>query len=127
MSIDKLASESRIPLIPVSSGPPHFRGDTIPEQGGIIVDFSQMRRFLKINEVSRYAWIDPGVTFEELIPELRKHNLKLNIFLLPRVSKSVVTSLLEREPVIIPKYQYDYLDPLISYYYPGYGAHKRKM
>ena len=112
--IVKLAGENRIPLVPVSSGPPHFRGDTIPEQGGIIVDLRQMRRIIKIDEVNRYAWIEPGVTFGDLVPELRKHNLKLNAPFLPRASKSVVTSLLEREPVIIPKYQYDYLDPLLT-------------
>jgi FAD/FMN-containing dehydrogenase len=110
----KFAGESRIPLVPVSSGPPHFRGDTIPEQGGIIVDFSRMRRIFKIDEVNRYAWIEPGVTFGELMPELKKHGLKLDAPLLPRASKSVVTSRLEREPVIIPKYQYDYIDPLLT-------------
>jgi FAD/FMN-containing dehydrogenase len=113
-AIVKLAGESHIPLVPVSSGPPHFQGDTVPEQGGIIVDFSRMRRIIKIDEMSRYAWIEPGVTFGELMPELKKRGLKLDAPLLPRASKSVVTSRLEREPVIIPKYQYDYLDPLLT-------------
>jgi hypothetical protein len=112
--IVKVAGERRIPLVPVSSGPPHFHGETIPEQGGIIVDFSRMRRIIKIDDTSRYAWIEPGVTFGELMPELKKHGLKLDAPFLPRASKSVVTSRLEREPVIIPKYQYDYLDPLLT-------------
>jgi FAD/FMN-containing dehydrogenase len=112
--IVKLAGENRVPLVPVSSGPPHFRGDTVPEQGGVIVDFSRMRRILKIDEFNRYIWIEPGVTFGELMPELKKHHLKIDSPLLPRASKSVVTSFLEREPVIIPKYQYDYLDPLLT-------------
>jgi FAD/FMN-containing dehydrogenase len=30
-SVVKLANESRIPLIPVSSGPPRFHGDTVPD------------------------------------------------------------------------------------------------
>ncbi len=113
-NIVKLAGENRTPLVPVSSGPPHFRGDTVPEQGGIMVDFSRMRQIFKIDEVNRYAWIEPGVTFGDLTPDLEKHKLKINAPLLPRASKSVVTSLLEREPVIIPKYQYDYLDPLLT-------------
>lgn len=113
-SIIKVAAERRIPLVPVSSGPPHFRGDTIPEQGGIIVDFSLMTHIINIDETNRYAWIEPGVTYGQLMPELRKHNLKIDAPLLPRASKSVVTSRLEREPVIIPKYQYDYLDPLLT-------------
>jgi hypothetical protein len=113
-SIVKLAGESRTPLVPVSSSKPRFRGDTIPEQGGIIIDFSRMQRIRKIDKVGRYAWIEPGVTFGELIPELQKQGLKLNTPWLSRANKSVVTSLLEREPVIIPKYQYDYLDPLLT-------------
>ena len=34
--------------------------------------------------------------------------------LLPRPSKSVAASMLEREPVLIPKYHYDYTDPLLT-------------
>jgi glycolate oxidase len=48
-SIIKLACESHIPLVPVSSGAPHFRGDTIPEQDGILMDFSRMAQVIKID------------------------------------------------------------------------------
>ncbi len=109
-----LAGETKTPLVPVSSGPPHFHGDTVPERGGIIVDFSRMKGIRKIDPVNRYAWLEPGVTFGELIPELRKQGLKLVMPLLPRANKSVVASRLEREPVIIPKYQYDFIDPLLT-------------
>jgi FAD/FMN-containing dehydrogenase len=48
------------------------------------------------------------------MPELRARGLRLDAPWLPRASKSVVASRLEREPVIIPKYQYDYIDPLLT-------------
>ena len=32
-----LANETQTPLVPVSSGPPHFRGDTVPGIGGAVV------------------------------------------------------------------------------------------
>jgi len=112
--IVRIANEIKMPIVPVSSGPPRFHGDTVPCKGGIIVDFSKMKRIIKIDPINRYVIIEPGVTYGELIPELRKHGLRLNIPLLPRASKSVVTSRLEREPVLIPKYQYDYLDPLLT-------------
>jgi FAD/FMN-containing dehydrogenase len=112
--IVRLANESKMPLVPVSSGPPRFRGDTVPSQSGTIVDFSRMKRIIKIDALNRCAMIEPGVTYGELIPEVRKQGLKLNIPLLPRASKSVVTGCLEREPVLIPKYQYDYMDPLLT-------------
>jgi FAD/FMN-containing dehydrogenase len=73
-----------------------------------------MRRILKIDAVNRYAMVEPGVTYGELMPEIRKQGLRLSAPLLPRASKSVVASRLEREPVLIPKYQYDYLDPLLT-------------
>ena len=110
----QLANETRMPLIPVSSGPPRFHGDTLLNLTGVIVDFSRMKRILRIDPVSRFTMIEPGVTYSELIPELRKQGLKLSMPLLPRASKSVVTSRLEREPALIPKYQYDYIDPLLT-------------
>ena len=108
----RLAGRRKIPLVPVSSGPPHARAAAVP--GAVAVDFSRMKRLIKIDEVSRYAWIEPGVTFGELIPELHRRGLRLNMPLLPRANKSVAASLLEREPVLIPKYHYDYVDPLLT-------------
>jgi len=112
--IVRLANQGKMPLVPVSSGSPKFHGDTVPSQGGVIVDFSKMNRILKIDPRNRYAMVEPGVTYGELIPKLKKEGMKLNIPLLPRASKSVVTSCLEREPRLIPKYQYDYVDPLLT-------------
>lgn len=110
----QLANETKMPLVPVSSGPPRFHGDTLLNRHGVIVDFSRMKRILKIDPVSRFAMIEPGTTYKELVPELHKRGLKLSMPLLPRALKSVVTSRLEREPTLIPKYQYDYIDPLLT-------------
>ena len=112
--IVRLANESRIPLIPISSGPPRFHGDTVPSRGGVIVDFSRMNRIMNIDSVNGCVMMEAGVTYGELIPELKKHGLRLNIPLLPRAAKSVVTSRLELEPNLIPKYQYDFVDPLMT-------------
>ncbi len=109
----KLANESQVPLVPVSSGAPHFRGDTVPGTGGsIIVDLSAMKKIIFVDRPRRVAMVEPGVTFDELIPAVEKEGLRLNMPLLPRKSKSVVGSMLEREPVIMPKYQWDNSDPL---------------
>ena len=113
-SLVKLANRHNTPLIPLSSGPPRFHGDTIPVRGGVLVDFRKMKRIREIDAVSRYAMVEPGVTYGDLIPELKKKGLRLNTPLLPRASKSVLTSCLEREPKLIPKYQYDYVDPLLT-------------
>ncbi len=109
----KLANETQTPLVPVSSGPPHFRGDTVPGIGGaIVVDLSGMKKIILVDRARRVAMVEPGVTFGELIPAVEKEGLRLNMPLLPRQSKSVVGSMLEREPVTMPKYQWDISDPL---------------
>jgi hypothetical protein len=107
------ANKTGTPIIPVSSGGPHFRGDTVPSIGGaVIADLSGMKKIIKIDSENRIAIIEPGVTFGELIPPLEQNGLRLNMPLLPRSSKSVVGSLLEREPVIMPQYHWDLTDPL---------------
>jgi FAD/FMN-containing dehydrogenase len=112
-SLVKLANETGTPLVPVSSGPPHFRGDTVPGIGGaVIVDLSGMKKIIFVDRARRVAMVEPGVTFAELIPAVKKEGLRLNMPLLPRQSKSVVASMLEREPVVMPKYQWDMSDPL---------------
>jgi hypothetical protein len=111
--IVSLANKTLTPLVPVSSGPPHFRGDTVPSTGGaVIVDLSKMKKIINVDRARRVAMVEPGVTFGELIPALEKEGIRLNMPLLPRKTKTVVGSLLEREPVIMPKYQWDISDPL---------------
>ncbi len=108
-----IANETLTPLVPVSSGAPHFRGDTVPSTGGtVIVDLSGMKKIVFVDRPRRVAMVEPGVTFGELIPAAEKEGIRLNLPLLPRSTKSVVGSLLDREPVVMPKYQWDISDPV---------------
>jgi FAD/FMN-containing dehydrogenase len=114
-SLVKLAQETQTPLIPISSGAPHFRGDTVPSAGGaIMVDLSGMKKIMRVDRYNRDVLIEPGVTFGELIPAVEKAGIRLNLPLAPRSTKSVVGSMLEREPVIMPKYHWDISDPLAT-------------
>jgi len=109
------ANETQTPLVPVSSGSPHFRGDTYPTAPeAVMVDLRGMNHILKIDRRNRLALIEPGVTFSQLLPELRKEGLRIVMPLLPRGNKSVIASLLEREPVMSAKYQWNLLEPLRS-------------
>ena len=103
--IVKLANASKVPVIPCSSGI-HFDGNTIPVEGGIVLDLRRMNRILAIDERNRMARIEPGVTWEQLQPELEKHSLMALNPLLPHSQKSALTSHLEREPGLIPKFEY---------------------
>jgi FAD/FMN-containing dehydrogenase len=107
------ANKTHMPLVPVSSGPPHFRGDTVPSvREAVIVDLSGMNRIININRRNRLTIIEPGVTYGQLMPALAKEGLLLSTSLLPRANKSVITSLLEREPRLNCNLQWVSLDPL---------------
>jgi FAD/FMN-containing dehydrogenase len=112
----KLAKETGTGLVPVSSGGPHFHGDTVPSTSdAIIVDLSGMKKVDLIDTFERVAsMIEPGVTFGELIPAVAAKGLRLNLPLAPRATKSVVGSMLSREPVIMPHYHWDISDPIGS-------------
>ncbi len=111
-----LAKETGAGLVPVSSGGPHFHGDTVPSTGdAVVVDLSGMKKVDLIDTFERVAsMIEPGVTFGELIPAVAEKGLRLNMPLAPRATKSVVGSMLSREPVIMPHYHWDISDPIGS-------------
>ena len=108
----KWANRTLMPLIPISSGPPHFRGDTVPQQGGVVVDLSHMKKILRLDRRNRVAMIEPGVTFLQLKLEVEKQGMRVMIPLAPRATKSIIGSYLEREPILVPKYHWDMSDPL---------------
>ncbi len=114
-NVVNLAREKNVPLIPVSSpGGPRFRGDTIPSQGGVILDMSGMNKILNIDRKDKMAVIEPGATFEQLEQALRTQGLRAFKPLMPRRTKSVLASYLEREPVVVPKDHWDSIDPLVT-------------
>lgn len=102
-------------LLPVSSGPgERVNGDTIPKTGNcVMLDLSRLNKIIHIDRSNRVAEIQPGVTFSQLIPALASHGLRLVMPLMPRARKSVVASMLDREPCTIPRYQWDSSDPLL--------------
>ncbi len=111
--IVRWANQAQAPLIPVSSAPPHHRGDTVPTApGAVIVDLSGMQKVVSVNRTHRVAVIEPGVTHAQLQAELAKQNLTLPTSLAPRAGKSVLTSLLETEPRLNALHQWCFLDPL---------------
>lgn len=107
----QLANECKLPVYPSSSGI-HFNGSALPLQGGMILDLRRMNRILEIDERNRKVRIEPGVTWPRLQAELAKKQLMAMMPLLPHPLKSVVTSHLEREPIVIAKYEY--ADPMLT-------------
>ncbi len=107
------ANRTLTPLVPLSSGSPHFRGDTVPSApGAVVVDLSGMKKIIHVDRRNRMILIEPGVTYAQLQPELARHGLRVSSPLAPRANKSVIGALLEREPITIPRFQWSLLDPL---------------
>ncbi|MBN2231157.1 MAG: FAD-binding oxidoreductase [Candidatus Thorarchaeota archaeon] len=110
----KWANKNSIPLVPTSSAGPKLRGSSLPKvKNAIIVDLSKMRNILRIDSKNKVAMIEPGVTYDHLISELKKEGLRPLMPLLPKASKSVLASCLDREPITTPRYHWDTTDPLL--------------
>lgn len=108
------ANNKKVPLVPVSSGPPHFRGDSVPGvDGAVIVDLSRMNKIIRVNAANRVAIVEPGVTFSKLQSELNKAGLCAYMPLVPRDSKSVLASVLDRDPILMPGVHFDSTDPML--------------
>ncbi|MBU1669603.1 MAG: FAD-binding protein [Actinobacteria bacterium] len=108
------ARKDHEPVFVMSSGKKHrhWRG---PAGGdGLVVDMSAMARVVRLDRRNRAALVEPGVTFGTFSRALEGKGLRANTPLAPRASKSVLASALEREPVIMPRYHWDMVDPLMS-------------
>jgi FAD/FMN-containing dehydrogenase len=97
--IVKLANETRTPIVPFSSGLT-LRGAAIPDQGGIILNMSRMNKIIEIDEENLFAMVEPGVTYKQLQDTLTPKGFKIMApFGIP-ADRSVMTSYLERDPVM---------------------------
>ncbi|SPD72887.1 FAD binding domain protein [uncultured Desulfobacterium sp.] len=111
MAIVALANETNTPVVPVSSRV-HFTGAAIPKQGGVIVDMKNMNKIWNLDERNRKITVEPGVTWNQLYPVLAEKNLMVCPPMLPHGEQSVITTFLERSPLVIPLYEY--AEPLLS-------------
>ena len=69
----KYCNANIIPIVPYISGN-NVGGLTIPEKGGVVVDFGKkMNRILHINDNMMYALLEPGVTFGQLQKHLEEN------------------------------------------------------
>ncbi len=101
----RYANERMIPVTPRSSSI-GFYGAGIPSQGGIILDLTRMNKILEIDGRNKKVKVEPGVTWDQVQEELEKQGLMVANPLLPHPAKSVLTSTMEREPILITKSEY---------------------
>ncbi|MFX0186636.1 MAG: FAD-binding oxidoreductase [Candidatus Hodarchaeota archaeon] len=68
-----LANKEKIPIVPMGGGLT-LSGLIIPVRGGIVLDMKRMDQILEINELSRYALIEAGVTTGKLLSHLNENH-----------------------------------------------------
>jgi glycolate oxidase len=70
--IVKLANKEKIPIVPMGGGLT-LNGLTIPIKGGIVLDMKRMDRVIEVNEKSRYAIVEAGVSQGALQSYLKRN------------------------------------------------------
>ncbi len=71
--IVKLANKHKIPIVPMGGGLT-LSGLIIPVKGGIVMDMKRMNNIIEINQLSRYALIEAGVTTGQLLSYLNNNH-----------------------------------------------------
>ena len=70
--IVKLANQEQISVVPMGGGLT-LSGLIIPVKGGIVIDMKRMNNIIEINELSKYALIEAGVTTGQLLSHLNQN------------------------------------------------------
>jgi len=107
----QLANETKVPVTPSSSGV-HFYGNAIPRMGGVVLDLKRMNSIKEIDEASKVAHLEPGVTWEQFQTDLESKGYRSIIPLLPHPERSVVSDWLEREQPVV--HVTEYAEPMMS-------------
>ena len=70
------ANRKKIPIVPMGGGLT-LSGLIIPVRGGIVMDMKRMNEIIEINESSRYALMEAGVTTGQLLSFLNQNHPQL--------------------------------------------------
>ncbi|MHC4933825.1 MAG: FAD-binding oxidoreductase, partial [Planctomycetota bacterium] len=89
----KLANERRTPVTPKVTGM-NVAGLAIPAEGGIVLDLRRLTA-VEVDADNMVAWIEPGVTWQQLKEEAAKHKLALGFPLAPPDSSVLACALMD--------------------------------
>ena len=110
----RLANKSGLNLTVASSTGHHLKGGFAAAKENILVDLSPWKQIPWINRRNRVCLIQPGVTCGELLQALQPQGMIIPMPLSPRSGKSVIASVMDREPTTWPNRQWDISDPVAS-------------
>ena len=72
--IAKLANENRIPITGWGAGS-SLEGNSIPLQGGIVIDFGRMNQILMLHESDFQVTVQPGIFYKDMNKKLQRSGL----------------------------------------------------
>lgn len=107
------AAEAGFGLVPRSSTGRARLGRAVALAGTRLADLSALRAVPLVSARQRVAIVEAGVTYAQLQPLLEAEGLRLDHPLLPPVGKSVVASVMDRAPTLVPRCSWDFTDPLL--------------
>jgi FAD/FMN-containing dehydrogenase len=108
------ANETALNLTVTSSTGAHRWGGIANPDENVLIDLSNWQKIDWIDRRNRVCRIEPGVTYGQLMAALAEHGMTLPIPLAPRSGKSVLASIMDREPTTWPNKQWDSSDPVGS-------------
>ncbi|MDL2237407.1 FAD-binding oxidoreductase [Christensenellaceae bacterium OttesenSCG-928-K19] len=108
------ANKEGIKIVPVSSGAPHIKEGIGCREEHIVMDLSGWKEISGMSRRNLVCMIEPGVTYEELLPAIDKEGMQIPMPIAPRSGKSVLAASLDREPCTWPNKEWNAQDPICS-------------
>lgn len=111
-SLIKKANKAKVNITLSSSNGSHYKGGIESTGSHAHVSLSSWDKIPWINRRNRVCQIEPGVTYDMLLKALKPHGMTVPMPLAPRSGKSVLASIMDREPSTWPNKQWDISDPV---------------
>ena len=72
-AVMKVASATKVPVYPISSGKNWGLGSRVPQRDGVLLDLSLMKKISNLDQTMAHMRVEPGVTFGEAVDYLQEH------------------------------------------------------
>ncbi len=88
VALVNIAIEYNTPLVPRGAGTAGY-GGAVPTKGGIVVDFSRMKKIIGMDKEKKTVTVEAGVLWNDLEMELRTKDMALRLYPSSAISSTV--------------------------------------